>query len=119
MFLKFSFFIIFSSFWKIHSPVTNTDLIELARGDLQKMKLRYDIFKVNRTKLVTTIQVIIRNTSATTKFTDVRGCQAEPIDRGSVCRAGGKPSTGFPPGTRGAEAILIFSTKFLHKDAFN
>ena len=32
-----------------------------------------------------------------TKFTDVRGCLAEPIDRGSVLEAGGKPSTWFPP----------------------
>ena len=27
---------------------------------------------------------IIRNTNSTTKFTDLRGCMAGPIDRGSV-----------------------------------
>ena len=47
-----------------------------------------------------------------TKFTDVRGCLAEPIDRGSVCRAGGKPSTGFPPGTRRAEPTLALHYRF-------
>ena len=43
-----------------------------------------------------------------TKFTGVRGCLVQPIDHGSVCRAGGKPSTGFPPGTRRAEPAIMF-----------
>ena len=39
-----------------------------------------------------------------TKITDLRGSRLKPIHRGSVCRAGAKPSTWFPPGgTRRAE----------------
>ena len=45
------------------------------------MELQYDIFKVNRTKLVTIKEM--------TKFTDDRGCLAGAIERGSVTgRAG-------------------------------
>ena len=76
------------------------------------MKLQYDIFKVNRTKLVTIIQKFTRNTNPTTKFIDVRGCPAQPIHCGSVCRAGGKPSTGLPPGTRRAEPTFTFRRLF-------
>ena len=37
-----------------------------------------------------------RNTNATTKFINLRGCMVKPIDRGSVWRSCGKPSTKFP-----------------------
>ena len=40
-----------------------------------------------------------------TKITDLRGSKVTPIHRGSVCRAGGKPSTWFPPGTRRADHL--------------
>ena len=53
-----------------------------------------------------------------TKFTDVRGCLAEPIDRGSVLEAGGKPSTRFPPEglvelTCHAKGMQMSSNEFL------
>ena len=76
------------------------------------MKLQYDIFKDNRTELGTMIRKFTRNTNAMTKFIDVRGCLAQPIDRGSVCRAGGKPSTEFSPGTRRAEPASTLNYRF-------
>ena len=54
-----------------------------------------------------------------TKFTDVRGCLVERIDCVSVCRAGGKPSTGFPPETRSGTKIHISSSMLIHGDVFN
>ena len=42
-----------------------------------------------------------------TKITDLRGAKVTPIHRGSVCRAGGKPSTWFPPGTRRADHLFL------------
>ena len=37
-----------------------------------------------------------------------------------VCRAGGKPSTGFPPGTRRAEPTFkSHSLRFLHRNVSN
>ena len=49
------------------------------------------------------------------KIIDLRGSKVTPIHRGSVCRAGGKPSTWFPPGTRRADhLIIILPQNFLH-----
>ena len=85
-----------------------------------KIKLQYDIFKVNRTKRVTIKCNFTRNENAAAKFTDVCECLVQPINRGSVfpeisfgeyglCRAGGQPLTGSPPGTRRAETSIFHS----------
>ena len=52
--------------------------------------------------------------------TGVRGPPLAQFDTVSVCRAGGKPSTGFPPGTRRAEpAFRVLSLRDLHASASN
>ena len=97
-FWNFQNFHHFSTFWKTKAVVNNQGLIELRSWKSQEIKLKYDIFKVNRTKLVTLIQNFIRNTNAMTKFMDVRRCLAEPIRCASVWQSCGKPSTKFPHG---------------------
>ena len=51
---------------------------------------------------------------------NLRGSMVKLFHRGSVCRAGGKASTGFAPGTRRAETSIFRSfPTYLHADAFN
>ena len=59
--------------------------------------------------------ICLQNNFSMVKTTGVRGPTLARLATASVCRAGGKPSTGFPPGTRRAEqAFSICSQDFLH-----
>ena len=57
----------FSTFWKTYTAVENKGLLEHEGWYSHKMKLQYTIFKVNRTKPVTMIGKIIKNTNAMMK----------------------------------------------------
>ena len=88
----------FSTFFETDAPLINRDFIELGGWYSHKIKLQYDIYHLNVTKLVTIIQKIIENIKPTTKFTDLRGASLAPIHLGSVWQSCGKPSTKFPHG---------------------
>ena len=67
------------------------------------MKLQYNLKTLNVTELVTQMQSIIQIKIFTSKITDLGGGGPFQKHCDSVCRAGGKPSTWFPPGTRRAD----------------
>ena len=65
--------------------------------------------------------ILLKNNFFMVESTGVRGPTLARLATVSVCRAGGKPSTRFPPGTRRAEIIVYFDYKFmlLHVEALN
>ena len=65
------------------------------------------------------MQSIIEIKICTSHVIDIRG--GEPFKNycGSVCRAGGKPSTRFPPGTRGADKFSKTSLNFSYLERYS
>ena len=103
---KFENFMIFSTFWWARPGVENKGFIDHQSWYSHKIKLQYNINDLNVTNQWLLIWKITKNMKMSTKITDLRGSRVTPIYRGSVCRAGGKPSTWFPPGTRRADHLI-------------